>query len=198
MTGNKVLVAGLFGAAVALSAPAAFAQAQADRGWYGGFSIGQSKADCDTSGTGLSCDDSDTAWKIFGGYQINRTWGVELGYTDLGEISATGGGVNINVESTAWDLVGVGTFPINNQFSVYGKLGFYRAETEVSSNVAGGSGDKNTTDFTFGVGVRYDFTRNVGLRAEWQRYSGVEAPNTTVTAGDSDIDVLSVAVIWRF
>ena len=51
----------------------------------------------------------------------------------------------------------------------------------------------STTDFTLGVGVRYDFTRNFGLRAEWQRYTGLKALDE-----ESDVDVMSLGVVWKF
>jgi OmpA-OmpF porin, OOP family len=196
MRSNRTLVAALIGVSAALAAPAAFSQARpADTGWYVGGSFGQSTADCDVSP--LSCDDKDTAWKIFGGYHINRNIALELGYANLGEITITGGGVNVTAESTAWDLVGIGIFPINNQFSVFGKLGLYRGTVDVSSNV-GGSGDDSTNGLTFGLGVRYDFTRNLGLRAEWQRYGELEAPSGSALTGESDIDVLSIGIVYSF
>jgi OmpA-OmpF porin, OOP family len=192
MRSKKLLVAGVLGAAATLAAPAAFAQArmsQADTAWYAGGSFGQSEGKCDIAG----CDEKDTAWKIFGGYQIDRTWSVELGYSNLGEISAPG----LKVETTAWDLVGVGTFPLANQFSFYGKLGLYRGEMDVSSTLPGGSGSGTSTGLTFAVGVQYDFTRNVGVRAEWQGYNKVEAPNSAIT-GETNLDVLSVGVVYKF
>ena len=194
---KKTMIAALMAAGGLAASQASIAQGMPDRGWYAGGSLGQSDTDCEPA-AGLSCDNKDTAWKAFGGYQLNRNFAVEFGYTNLGEVSASGGGVNISVESTAWELVGVGSFPLANQFSVYGKLGFFRAEAEVSSNIAGGSGSKTTTDLTYGLGVRYDFSRNLGLRAEWQRYAKIEAPETTVSGGDSDFDVLSVGIVWRF
>lgn len=200
MKSNKVLAAGLFGAAMAVSAPAAFAQAKsaADTGWYVGGSIGQSTTDC-SAPAGFSCDDKDTAYKIFGGYQINRNFAAEAGYTDLGKVTATSGGTNVEVKATAWDLVGVGAFPLSNQFSIYGKLGFYSGELKVSSNLAAGSGKKTTTDLTYGAGVQYNFSRNLGLRGEWQRYGSAKTPATGATTEEkNDIDVLSVGVVWKF
>jgi OOP family OmpA-OmpF porin len=201
MKSNMVLAAGLVGAALAFSAPAAFAQARgaaADTGWYVGGSFGQSTTDCNVP-AGFSCDDKDTAWKIFGGYQINRNFAAEAGYSQLGEVTATGGGVNAKAKATAWDLVGVGSYPLSNQFSIYGKLGFYNGEVKVSSNVAGGSGKKTTTDLTYGAGVQYNFSRNLGLRGEWQRYASAKQPATTVTVEDkSDVDVLSIGVVYKF
>jgi OOP family OmpA-OmpF porin len=198
MRSKKALVAALIGASAALAAPAAFAQARAqaaDTGWYLGGAFGQSSADCQVSGG--SCDDKDTAWKIFGGYQINRNFAVELGYANLGEISVSALGQTFNLETTSWDLVGVGSFPLANQFSIYGKLGFHRSETEV------GSAKDDGTGLTYGLGVRYDFSRNLGVLGEWQRYGKVSTPAATsgpvsITSGEGDIDLLSVGVVWKF
>jgi OOP family OmpA-OmpF porin len=198
MKSKKALVAGLFGAAMAVSASATFAQARgasADTGWYVGGHFGQSSADCQV--TVGSCDDSDTAWKILGGYQINRNFAVEFGYADLGTISVSAFGQTFNLETTAWDLVGVGSWPFANQFSVYGKLGFHRSETEV------GSAKDDGIDLTFGLGVRYDFSRNLGVRGEWQRYSSVSTPSATqgpvtITASEGDIDLLSIGIVYKF
>lgn len=197
MRSKETLVAALLGVSAFVAAPAAFAQAAADTGWYAGGSFGQSTADCNVSGTGLSCDEKDTAWKIFGGYQINRNFAVEGGYADLGELTISGGGVNITAESTAWDIAAVGIFPINPQFSVYGKLGLYYGTVDVSSNI-GGSGDDSTTGLTFGAGVRYNFTRNLGVQLEWQVYASVEAPSGSALTGDSDVDVLSIGIVYKF
>ncbi len=197
MSLKKTTIAALVAASGLVASSAAMAQGKpADTGWYAGLSIGQSSASdaCNgVSGPGVSCDDKDTAFKIFGGYQINRNFGVELGYADLGEVSASGGGVTASIETTAFELVGVGSYPINNQFSVYGKLGFYRADSKGRSNV-GVSADETNTDLTLGVGVQYNFTRNLGVRGEWQRYSSVGGGDI----GDSDVDVLSVGVVYKF
>jgi OOP family OmpA-OmpF porin len=195
MTLKKIALAAAMATAGIVASPA-MAQSAADRGGYVGGAFGQSSADCEVT-AGLSCDDKDTSWKVFGGYQINRNFAVELGYANLGELTISGGGARVTAESTAWDLVGVGIFPINNQFSVYGKLGLYMATVDVSSNV-GGSGDDTTNGVTFGAGVRYNFTRNLGVQAEWQRYGKVEAPSDSALTGDSDLDVMSVGLIYRF
>jgi OOP family OmpA-OmpF porin len=173
--------------AVAFAGPA-LAQ---DTGFYIGGALGQAeqKGSCDGLPAGVSCDEKDSAWKILGGYQFNRHLAVELGYANLGEATANGLGISAAVEVTAWDVVAVGSFPIMDKFSVYGKLGMFRAESEGTSNV-GVSADDSETGFTFGVGLRYDFTRNLGVRAEWQRYNEV--------AEDTDVNLLSIGVIWRF
>jgi OmpA-OmpF porin, OOP family len=199
MSLKKATLAALVAVSGAVVSSTSFAQAKnTETGFYIGASIGQSTTDCDTSGTGLSCDDKDTAYKIFGGYKFNKNLAIEGGYTPLGEVNASGGGVNITAEATAWELVGVGMFPLGNNFSIYGKLGFYNGEIELSSNI-GASGKKTTTDLTYGLGVQFDLTRNLGIRGEWQRYAGFKTPSTAVTDEDkSDVDVLSLGVLWKF
>lgn len=174
--------------ALAFAVPAA---AQ-DTGFYVGGAFGQVDFQdfCEgISGPGVSCDEKDTAWKILGGYQFNRNLAVELGYANLGEVSASGPGGSATVETTAWDVAAVGSFPVIDKLSVYGKLGLFRADFEGRSSV-GATLDESESGFTFGIGLRYDVTRNLGVRAEWQRYNEVD--------GELDADVLSIGAVWRF
>src|SRR3954447_17920663 len=78
-------IAALGAAAFSLPATAQMSMSSA----YVGGGFGQSKFKCPT---GLSCDDTkDTAFKLFGGYQFNRNIASEVGYTDLGKATGTGG-----------------------------------------------------------------------------------------------------------
>jgi OmpA-OmpF porin, OOP family len=192
--------------ALACASSAAFGQMQQDRGWYVGGSVGQAEADRWCQGaSGLSCDDNDTAWKIFGGYQINRHFAVEAGYTDLGEVSVRGAapGINAssNVAANALELVGIGRYPITNRFSVFGKLGFYRGEAEAGSSFSvpgfsiSGSEKETNSDVTYGAGLMFDLTRNLALRGEWQRYSDMGGGQV---GGQTDVDVMSVGLQVRF
>jgi len=192
---KKVLAATVVAAFAALPT-LAMAQARggnSDLGFYAGASVGQSKSDCNGGG---SCDDKDTAYRIFGGYKFHPNIAVEGGYAPLGETSASVLGGNVTAEANAWDIEGVGSWGLGNNFSVFGKLGFYNAEVKLGG-VA--SGKKTTTDLLYGLGGQYDFNRNLGLRLEWSRYSGVKSPDVAgISGGDSDVDVLSLGALWRF
>ena len=75
-----------------------------DSGFYAGLSLGQSSMTdaCTGLPAGVSCDDKDSAWKIFGGYQFSRNFALELGYANLGEAKASGGGVSAAPDATVW------------------------------------------------------------------------------------------------
>lgn len=193
---KRMSIAILGAAATALALPAA-AQNNALSSVYIGGSVGQSKARdaCDNiPGTGLSCDDKDTAWRLLGGYQFNRYFAAEIGYHDLGKVEASGLGANADVKANAWELVGIGKWPIGNQFGVYGKLGGYRGETKLNTNF-GVSGKETNTDWTYGAGVEWDPLRNLGVRLEWQRYNQMGGDDV---GGESDVDVVSLGAVWRF
>ena len=99
-------------------------------------------------------DDSDSAWKVFGGYKFNRFLALELAYADLGSGSATvltdelealstagegGEGVyrgsqrtNFSYETQIIALSGRGTLPIGSWFRLFGKLGLTYYDSESS------------------------------------------------------------------
>src|SRR5258708_19214520 len=132
------------------------AAAQSSLGsWYLGGTLGQSKFKDGGD------DHKDTAWRILGGYQINRYFSAELGYHNLGEVSGSAG----KTKGNAGGLVGVGAWPLIEQLSAYGKLGVYRGELK-------GPSDKETNnDLTYGAGLEYALDKQVGVRCEWQRYN---------------------------
>jgi len=161
---KKNWIVSMLGAAALAVSAGAYAQQPATTGFYIGAEVGN---------TDLDGADDDIGFKLLGGYQFHRNIAAELGY---GMLYDKGG-----AEVTAIELVAVGMFPIANQFSIIGKLGFANVDVEV----AGASDDK--TELTWGLGVQYDLSRNLGLRALWQRYET-----------DNSVDFLAVGVTWKF
>jgi OOP family OmpA-OmpF porin len=150
----------------------------------------------------VPCDDHDTTWRAFGGYQFNNWFALELGYGDLG--AATGAGIantgtpgdfSVAVEQ-AWDLTAVFLFPVTDRLSALGRVGMYRARMIVEERVTGfpDTHEAGTNSgFSYGVGAEFRLGP-LGLRTEWQRYENVGVAAT----GEDDIDVFSVGLLWRF
>ena len=192
--------------AYAVASPV-FAQRVQESGFYLGGAVGQAKAKdaCNVAvpaGIFFSCDEKDTTWKVFAGYEFNKYLALEGAYVDLGEAKATatgpGGTATGALDGKGWELLGVGSIPFNDQFSAYGKAGIFRWKVDGSLAVTGiatTSVEETGTDFTYGVGLRYNFTRNLGARLEWQRYNNVGESDTT---GQADVDLLSIGLIFRF
>lgn len=192
MKTRKVLVA----SALVLSGLLAATQASAQA--FVGGSLGQTDIDEEIA-TGLitsgSVDGKDTGFKVFGGYMFNRNFGIEGAYVDLGEVSYSGdffgspvtGG---KIEVTGFNIAALGSYPVNEQFSLFGKIGLLVWEAEASDTTGGVpfSAKTDGTDISFGLGVSYNFTRSLGVRAEWERFK----------LDDADADLLSIGIVWRF
>ncbi|MFZ2989552.1 MAG: flagellar motor protein MotB, partial [Ideonella sp.] len=86
------------GALSALTALPGAAQSFADPDYfYGGLTVGQSRAaiaeqriidsrmPIGVTGTLVSRDEKATGYRVFGGYQFNRYFGLEAGYFNLGK-----------------------------------------------------------------------------------------------------------------
>lgn len=185
-------------------------------GWYGGASVGQSKANIDekriinglTAGglatTTFKDDDRDLGFKVFGGYQFNKNLALEGGYFDLGNFSYKAntlptGTLDGNIKVKGLNLDVVGALPITDKFSVIGRAGMAYAEAKDSFRGTGAvmvsnpNPSKRDTNYKLGVGVQYAFTDALVMRAEVERYRINDA-----VGNKGDIDLVSVGLIYRF
>ena len=159
---TKKWLVSMLGAAAMIVSAGALAQPTVPN-FYIGAEVGQ---------TDVGSED-DTGFKILGGYQFHRNIAAEIGYGLLFDKSG--------IEVTTMEAVAVGMFPLNNQFSILGKLGFANVDFERST------GSDDGIELTYGIGVQWDFTRNLGARLQWQRYDS-----------DQEVDLLSIGIVYRF
>jgi OmpA-OmpF porin, OOP family len=178
--------------ALAATSSIAFAQpAQSQNSFYMGVSVGQTKIDTGVSGlTGTaSLDESDTGYKIFGGYQFDQIWGVELQYADFGKASLKGNnGDRFTFEGTQYEFLAnnsevsvkakslgaaiVAGYNVSSVVRPYVKLGLHRwdSDASVSSNAGNISISDNGTDPFYGIGVQFSITDQLAARIEAEHY----------------------------
>jgi len=190
--------------ALALALGIVFAPLAQAEGGFAGVGFGQTSVDieCDLNIT-CSADDSDTGFKIFGGYQFNPNFAVEVGYYDLGEAKISGtdsflGSTTGTFEASGFNVAVVGSLPLGERFELMAKAGIFRWDLDfnVSSSVFG-SGSASETGFgpMFGIGGAFNFTKNLGVRVEYEKFLDMGDEDTT---GQSDVDFLSASLIFRF
>ncbi len=113
----------------------------AENGFYAGASVGEASIDACGSAGALgftTCDDSDTGWKIFGGYDLSDNFAVEGAWADLGEMTAsTSGQLQRGIEVDGFILDAKGTLPLNEQFGVFAKLGFIMWDADGTGALTG-------------------------------------------------------------
>jgi len=212
---KKLNVLHLLGVAGMATFLASSAYAQSTSHFYGGGSVGQSRTEMDparTTGivlpgvntTGITSDNKGDAFKVFGGYQINRNIALEGGYFDLGKTRFTTNTAppgtlsgETRVQGLNFDLVG--TLPLTERFSALARVGAQHAwsKDRFSGTGAGGgissNSKHNDTNYKVGLGVQFEMTPSVWIRGDVERYRIKDA-----TGHRANVDVASVSVVFPF
>lgn len=161
---------------------------------YVGAGIGKSQADI-TCPALTSCDDKDTAYKLYGGLEVNEFLSMEFGYVDLGK-STYSGAVSGKRDTRGMSVQIVGTYALSPKFTLLGKGGFGILHTEVDGTVVASNSEADTDlEWSLGLGAQYNFTKKVGMRVEWERYFNVGDATTT---GEADVDLITAGVVFKF
>ena len=195
-------------------AASSFAQ---DGGYpYGGLSIGQSQARIDearisstllASGfttTAMTRDESDTAYKLFVGYQFNRYVALEGGYFNLGKFGFTSSTVplgtldgRIKLQGLNLDLVG--TLPLSDRWSAIGRVGgqYARARDTFTGSGAVKVLNPNPSErgagYKAGLGLQYEVNPSFLVRAEAERYRIKDG-----VGNRGDVNLYSVSLVVPF
>ncbi len=172
---RRALLAAIAGALFAAT-PAIAAD---DGGFYAGASIGQFGVD----ENGFS--ESDTSFKLFGGWMFNQFIGGDLEYIDGGTVRDG----DFGIDSTGFNVSIKGNWPVTEQFDVFAKVGYYFWDADI--DVTGNSGQESNesgSDVSWGIGAGLNFTENLGLVAEYQWFTVEEADSTLWSGG----------IVWKF
>lgn len=195
---KTIYLAAAMASALSLSTPASAGFFDFTLAPFIGASAGQSTIDAfDVScPAGFTCDDTDTAWKIYGGLEVNEYISMEVGYADLGEArisGATSGTARVN----GMTIQVVGTYALNPSFSLIGRGGMNILNLEINETTDGVHSNKGDTDvaWSLGLGAQYNLSKSVGLRMEWERYFKVGDPDIT---DEADVDLISAGVVFKF
>ena len=202
---------GLVGLAGLIAAPAI---AQDQSYYYAGAGVGQSRANIDepriTAGllagglatTAFSRDESDTSYKLFGGYQFNRNFGVEGGYFDLGDFNflsttAPAGTLAGQTRMRGLNLDLVGTLPLSQNWSVLGRIGAQYARTNDNFSGTGAvvvlnpNPSAREANLKLGAGLQYEVNRSLLVRAEAERYRVNDA-----VGNHGGVNVFSLSLVF--
>ncbi len=156
---------------------------------YLGASIWHAKVNMDVATTAAKTSFSDSVreGKLFGGVQLDKTWGLEGGYIHFGDVATqyTLASVpgNFKTDGHAWYAAGSGRYAFNDQWSVFGKLGLARTDVSFSIDGAVTATDKATkTGAYLGTGIQFQLTKQAALIVELERYgkTAVQATRASV------------------
>ena len=140
--------------------------------------------------TGASSPTATTE-RLAVGYTFNPYLAVEAGYTNCNSATAVFygplAGAPASIDGDSTQLAAVGTYPFNDKFAVFAKLGAaYDSVSSVGSTA-------NGTNLMYGAGVKYNLTANWGVHAEYD-----DLGKTSFGIGNIDLQMASVGVSYNF
>lgn len=209
---SSLRLIGLAGFGALLSVPAL---GQSSSHFYGGVGAGIARSANETARTtgvllpgvdtlSSSSDRNDNAFKVFGGYQINRNLALETGYYSLGKSRFTtqtspAGSLSGATKVRGLNFDVVGTLPFTERLAGLARVGVHHAWSEERySGTGAGAGvafsrKHNNTNYKVGVGAQYQLTPAMWVRGEMERYRVKD-----VTGRRNNIDVASVSLVFPF
>ena len=164
---KKIAIAVLLSAFVAAPAVAA--------DMYVGMNVGSAKIDS----PGF---ESSTSFALLGGYTFSENVAAEIAYSNFGSESGAG----ITSKSSAVSISGVGSYPVNEQFSLFAKLGFAITTLELPTFAS-----DNKSDLTFGFGGQFNVDKQIGIRVSYDVYK-------VGSVNSADQKVMSIGGVFKF
>jgi len=163
---------------------------------YVGAELGALYYDNACEAAALSCDDTDVAASVFGGYRFNSYLALELAYSDLGEAHATYPRLTTTLDVTG-KMRGYGldllvSIPINDVLSAYARGGAFYAESETRS--AEFRAEETSWSPAAGAGLAWRFQPRWQARLQYLFVSGVGGTQT----GESNAEILSLGLSYVF
>lgn len=191
----------VLGACVALGLATSPVMAAEDSGLYLGAGIGDSTIKSDRisfDDISFRFNDGDTAFKIFGGWRLNRYIGAELDYVDLGTASdrfrfddgLDDITIKTDISVTAWVPYVVGTLPIGI-FELSAKVGYAFWDADFKARASGIPSERDSEsdeDFAYGFGAGVTLFDHLNAKLEYE----------VVDVSDADLEVWWITGAWRF
>lgn len=189
-----------------------------DTGFYVGAGAGQAsiKVDDILGIYGFEFDESDTGFKVFGGYKFLPWLGVEVGYLDAGSPSQGGplyqdgtGAWKLGVDVQSMVAAAVFALPLGEKFELFVKpgLAYWSSRTSVYVNDPGNfegndSFDDEDAAFYVGGGAGFNFSERFGIRLEYEWFEVTpkwdEYEEEFVQELDASASFISASFVYRF
>jgi OOP family OmpA-OmpF porin len=181
---------------------------------YGGLSLGNSYSRMEEQRTADSVlgvngpavitgrDRAHFSYRLFGGHQFNRYFGVEAAFFDLGNFGFAAdapGGKNLQgtLKQQGIGIDAVGTWPITERFSLVGRLGGTYAKSRNSftgtATIPNASPSNREGNPKGGLGMQYAFNPSFLMRAEVERYRVSDA-----VGHRGNVDRGSISLVFPF
>lgn|GEM_PF-542382 len=192
--------------AILLSAFAAAPVFAADQGAYIAVDLGQVSYSNATSQFSGANAPNPNAIILGGGYHFSQYMGVEADYSIIGDSSITtvagAASATEKLKTSSFQVAAVGTFPINDMFNVFGKLGLANTKIDYSASVTNATfvpgvvtaASASKTNLMFGLGGQLNINQHFGIRLQYEDFGKVTFSN----APDVGVKLYSLGGVYNF
>ncbi len=145
--------------------------AAADSGFFVSGAIGSAKLDEDFGD--FAVDTSSTSFRLTAGWRFNDYFALEGGYHSFGkfedQVDDDGVPVNVSLKADGFTLGAIGSIPLGEQFSLFGRAGAFFWDGDADINNVTQATPEDTNIF-IGAGADYAFTEQFSVTGDWTRY----------------------------
>lgn len=107
---------------------------------------------------------------VYGGYRITPQWAIELGYANMGNVTASNGVSTVLVKGNRFDVAATYKYGLpGTPWAGFAKVGLSKPITTQKLETAGAISttvSRNRVRMLVGAGVDYQLNKQVTLRAE--------------------------------
>ncbi|MDF3013329.1 MAG: outer membrane protein [Cellvibrio sp.] len=154
-------------------------------------------------GQAISCGKESTGGGLLVGYQVNDWLALEVGYDDLGNITADYPAVeqadvtaHYKGEMQGFELAAKPYWQLSENVTLFTKLGTLAWSMDVAGNEVGFKHSTSDDDWSLmlGTGVEYALGSNWSALLEYQWIDNLGGSST----GGTDVSMVSVGLVYHF
>jgi OOP family OmpA-OmpF porin len=167
--------------------------AMAAESFYVGANVGRAETKSEFA---MTTKETDTGYKLYGGYQFTPSLALEGGYVKLADGVIPRSGVILNAEPEAYYIAGQLSLPLNEQFKLFGKIGAARVRTERSL----GFGSSTEVTRLIGLGVSSKISPQMEAVLEYEDYGKIHKERGGLSGLDGNLKarLLSAGIRYAF
>lgn len=133
---------------------------------------------------------------IAGGYHFSPMLAAEVGYSMFGDSVLTNGFASGTVSASSFKIAAVGTYALNPQFDLIGKLGLANNSQKIVVTPGGSSISGSQSDLLVGVGAQYNLNTQTSLRLQYENFG--KFGNFGTTGQKMSASAFSLGVAYTF
>jgi opacity protein-like surface antigen len=131
------------------------------------------------------------------GYEFDKNWDAEIGYTNFGTIKSTELTTQSSFKTQTIYAAGIGKLPVTDTLSIFGKAGVAFNYSKISVVGLPLESSKTNTALLLGVGLNYQFTKELAATLDYTHYGKGKVTIENETK-DFKIDQVSVGLKYYF